>query len=86
LSYFLRNGIPVIVNSLPGLRSIVETARCGLVVDHLSEIAVAISEVEKDYSYYSRNALTCFDTWFDFRRKFDDAFSDWLGGGQNGIK
>lgn len=81
LSYFLRNGIPVIVNSLPGLRSVVETARCGLVVDDLSEIAAAINEIEKDYSYYSRNALTCFDTWFDFRRKFDEAFSDWLVGG-----
>ena len=78
LSYYLRNGVPVIVNSVPALEEIVNSNRCGIVVKDMSEIGNAIVEIESKYSLYSAKALECFDKHFDFRTRFDAAFAHWL--------
>jgi glycosyltransferase involved in cell wall biosynthesis len=79
LSYFLRNGVPVMVSNLPGLRRIIERYKCGIIIDDLSEIESVIEIIDADYEQYSRNAVKCFDDMFEFGRKFDAAFSGWLG-------
>jgi glycosyltransferase involved in cell wall biosynthesis len=79
LSYFLRNGVPVIVSNFPGFRSIIERYKCGVIIDELSEIANVIKIIDSDYEQYSQNAVKCFDEMFEFGKKFDAAFSSWLG-------
>ena len=79
LSYFLRNGVPVVVSDSPGFRRIIEQYRCGVIVDDLADIADMIRIIDSDYEKYSRNAMKCFDDTFEFGRKFDDAFYSWLG-------
>jgi glycosyltransferase involved in cell wall biosynthesis len=79
LSYFLRNGVPVIVSNFPGFRRIIERYKCGVIIDELSEIANVIKIIDSDYEQYSQNAVKCFDEMFEFGKKFDAAFSTWLG-------
>jgi len=78
LSYFLRNGIPIIVNANPSLMSFVSKWRCGLVAKDFGEIGYCISEIEKDYELYKKHALECFTKFLDFQVAFDEAFDSFL--------
>jgi len=50
LFLYMRVGLPVIASNFPGIRSIVEEAKCGILVDpnNVKEIANAIIKLLKD--------------------------------------
>ena len=79
LSYLLRNGVPVLVNSVPGLRSVVDASMCGIVLEDLFSMESALREIEASYQAYRKRAYDCFEARFEFRSHFDRAFARWLG-------
>jgi glycosyltransferase involved in cell wall biosynthesis len=73
LAFFLRNGVPVVVNSLPGLARLVDKTRCGIAVAAADDVFSAVERIAEDYEGFRRRARACFDGHFDFRPFFDDA-------------
>jgi hypothetical protein len=78
LSYFLRNGIPIIVNANPSLMSFIGQWQCGLVAKDFNEIGCCITQIAQRYESYRNNALRCFTEFLDFRIGFDAAFDGLL--------
>ena len=78
LSYFLRNGIPIIVNDNPSLMEFVAKWECGLAANRLSDIPSCIAGIEKNYETYRTKALECFTEFLDFRLAFDAAFDNFF--------
>lgn len=78
LSYCLKQGKPVIVNNLQSLARLVEKYKIGIVIqDPLNslEIESAIERILSNYSFYSKNARSCFDEEFDFAKKINPILS-----------
>jgi hypothetical protein len=71
LAYYLRAGLPVIVNRASSIAEVVDSARVGISVDDAEGIVPALREVSADYARLSASALSFFDTELDFRRAFD---------------
>ena len=57
----LKNSVPVIVRNLPTIKEYIDRYDCGICVDRLDEIALAVEKIEKDYERYSHNALQCYE-------------------------
>lgn len=70
LSYYLRNGLPVVVvtRSPPPF---MKRWMCGLCVADIGEIGQALIEIAANYSRFSEQAKRCYDEIFDFGRAFD---------------
>jgi glycosyltransferase involved in cell wall biosynthesis len=66
LTHYLKFGIPVIVNELPGMRDVIEKHQCGIVIDNINEFNLAVQKIKEQYEYYSRNALTCYNKKYNF--------------------
>ncbi len=72
---YLRFGLPVIVNHLPGtVEAVVETG-CGVSVGAFSQIPHAVKEVEKDIRRLSENCYNEFDKTYRFDRYKEDILS-----------
>jgi hypothetical protein len=82
LSYFLRNGMPIIVNANPSLAAFVDKWRCGVVANNFDEVADCILKIERDYEGFRKNALRCFTEFMDFRLAFDAAFDEFFEPGR----
>ena len=54
---FMRAGVPVIGNSIPGMRELLEENELGLVVSEIREIGGVLRKIICDYYYYSQGAL-----------------------------
>jgi hypothetical protein len=69
LSYYLRNGLPVVIvtRSPPPF---MKRWMCGLCVAEIGEIGQALIEIQADYSRFSEQAKRCYDELFDFGRAF----------------
>lgn len=78
LSYFLRNGIPIIVNANASLVTFVNKWQCGVVANAVSEIGNCIARIERDYDLYRKNAQECYVKCLDFRIAFDAVFDEFL--------
>lgn len=70
LADYLAFGKPVICSNLPDLKELMTEYKCGFCFNSLSEIPTLISKILDDYSYYSENALKCFDEEFNFSKSF----------------
>jgi glycosyltransferase involved in cell wall biosynthesis len=70
LAYYLRSGLPVIVNRAASIAAEVEGNGMGIGVDDASGIAPALQELTREYGRYSDAALRFFDERLDFRRAF----------------
>jgi hypothetical protein len=70
LNYYLKNGIPVIVQSFDSLRWVEETG-CGICVSDPSGISSAIKLILKDYDKFSSAALETFNNRLSFDTAFD---------------
>ena len=57
-------GIPMIGNELPGLRYTVGNAKAAVLadMDNVEDIKNAVLEIDKNYEYFSTNALTFYDS------------------------
>jgi glycosyltransferase involved in cell wall biosynthesis len=72
LAYYLRAGLPVIVNRAASIADLVEASGCGLAVETAVGIGAALARIDAGYAGFSVAARAFFDTRFDFRRGFDD--------------
>jgi glycosyltransferase involved in cell wall biosynthesis len=70
LAYYLRAGLPVIVNRAASVADVVESSACGVSVEDASGIGAALTQLDADYDRFSANARAYFDEQLDFRRAF----------------
>ncbi|MGI9145057.1 MAG: hypothetical protein ACR2IK_00660 [Chloroflexota bacterium] len=72
LAYYLRAGLPVIVNRAASIADLVDSSGCGLAVDHAAGIGAALSRIAGDYDRFSARACAFFVEHLDFRRAFGE--------------
>ena len=65
LAYYLRAGLPVIVNTSASVAELIESTGCGLGVDDATGIAAALEALDADHDAHSARALTFFDRDLD---------------------
>lgn len=75
ISYYLRAGLPVIVNEASSISQLVERKRCGVSVRAGQDIGRAIGQIAQDYQEYSEQACKVFDNHLDFGRGFQEVIS-----------
>jgi hypothetical protein len=74
LSFYLKHGIPVLMNSLPSADALNQRYQIGVVVQDPTsheELAAALNSIMARYDFYSSNARRCFREQFDFGAKFE---------------
>jgi glycosyltransferase involved in cell wall biosynthesis len=72
LAYYLRAGLPVIVNRDASIAKEVENHGIGVAVQNAHEVSAALQCVQEDYQRFSDSALMFFDEHLDFRRAFTE--------------
>jgi glycosyltransferase involved in cell wall biosynthesis len=61
---FMRSGVPIIANNLPGMKEIIEQDNdCGIVVDSPQEIGKALPEILKGYESFQQSALNAYSSY-----------------------
>jgi len=70
LAHYLRSGLPVIVNSYPGIRETVAMYQCGESVDHPGQMTAALHAIFNGYEDMRRAALRCYEENYRFSRHF----------------
>jgi glycosyltransferase involved in cell wall biosynthesis len=60
---FMRVGVPVIANDIPGMREIVEEKRFGIIVERPKDIGRYLTKIIEDYEYLRKNA---FESYGDY--------------------
>jgi hypothetical protein len=70
LAYYLRAGLPSIVNQSASVAPILDAAGAGIAVRDASHIGTALSRLAVDYDRYSLAACQFFDAKLDFGRAF----------------
>jgi hypothetical protein len=73
LAYYLRGGLPVVVNRDASIGSSLEDTGCGLAVEDAHQVGKALECIGERYEQFSRAALQFFDEQLDFRRAFAGA-------------
>jgi glycosyltransferase involved in cell wall biosynthesis len=71
LAYYLRAGLPVIVNAQASIAPQVEAGACGLAVSDADGIGAALERLARDYDACSRRACDFFEQHLDFGRAFE---------------
>jgi Glycosyl transferase 4-like domain len=72
LAYYLRAGLPVIVNRDSSIAEVVDTQQMGVSVSSAAGIATALRQVADGYAAYSAAATRFFDQHLDFNRAFGE--------------
>ncbi|HET6318662.1 MAG TPA: hypothetical protein VFG86_19575 [Chloroflexota bacterium] len=67
LAYYLRAGLPVVVNQSASIAERVESFGCGLGVNDATGIAAALEDLDADHDAHSLRALEFFDQYLDPR-------------------
>ena len=65
LAYYLRAGLPVVVNTNASVAELIESSGCGLGVDDATGIAAALEALDADHDAHSARALAFFDRYLD---------------------
>jgi glycosyltransferase involved in cell wall biosynthesis len=71
LAYYLRAGLPVIVNRAASIAALVEADGCGVAVDGARDIAAALVRIDADAKAFSQRACAFFERHLDFERAFE---------------
>jgi glycosyltransferase involved in cell wall biosynthesis len=71
LAYYLRAGLPVIVNRAASIAPWLESSGCGLAVDDAHNVGFALARITESYDAYSAQARAFFDEHLDFARAFE---------------
>ena len=66
VAYYLRAGLPVVVNDASSLGAFVREHRCGEVVQRAADLREAVERLDAHEAVYSANALTTFRERLDF--------------------
>jgi hypothetical protein len=72
LAYYLRAGLPVIVNRDASIAKEVDAHGMGVAVHTAQDIAPALSHISQAYQHFSQCALQFFEQKLDFRRAFGE--------------
>jgi glycosyltransferase involved in cell wall biosynthesis len=72
LAYYLRAGLPVIVNDAASIAEEVTNHELGLAVHDAGDVAYALERIQADYERFRHNALRFFEEQLDFRRAFTE--------------
>jgi glycosyltransferase involved in cell wall biosynthesis len=72
LAYYLRAGLPVIVNRAASIADTVQTSGCGVAVESAQGIGPALGRIAADYETFSDCARDFFSVHLDFRRAFGE--------------
>jgi glycosyltransferase involved in cell wall biosynthesis len=75
VAYYLRAGLPVIVNETTSIADVVRGERCGVSIQKGADVGNAIAKIAEDYDGYSENAHRTFNSYFDFKRGFQHAMN-----------
>ena len=70
LAYYLRAGLPVIVNQASTIAAVVDERALGISVATAADVGAALQRISEDYERYSAGALRFFDERLDFKRAF----------------
>jgi len=65
ISYYLRAGLPVLINQWPDVSKFIQNQKCGIAVNNADEISKAISIIEKKYNEYRNNAYEAFKKYLE---------------------
>lgn len=60
---FMRVGVPVVANDIPGMRDLVSGNACGIVVQSAGQIGAAIGAVRASYPGYRQAALAAYENY-----------------------
>jgi glycosyltransferase involved in cell wall biosynthesis len=77
LAFFLRHGIPVVINDIPSLVRLNEKYGFGCVISRpgdSEELSAALKCIVSSYAEYGRNARRCFIEEFEFSRRSKPLF------------
>jgi glycosyltransferase involved in cell wall biosynthesis len=72
LAYYLRAGLPVIVNKAASIADTVEGSGCGMAVEDAAQVGRALGQIAADYDTFSGCACEFFTERLDFRRAFGE--------------
>jgi glycosyltransferase involved in cell wall biosynthesis len=72
LAYYLRSGLPVVVNRVASISADIEAHRAGAAVDDASALGAALQRVAADYDVMSARACA----FFEHRLAFGSAFAE----------
>lgn len=86
IAYYLKAGLPVIVNRWPSISQIIKQEGCGVVVDDADEIGDALVLIAQRYEEYSHNACKVFEKYLDPSKRIEQLINriDGLGEGEHG--
>jgi glycosyltransferase involved in cell wall biosynthesis len=71
LAHYLKSGLPVIVNSYPGISRIMDQYKCGLAIDDPNAIVDAINKICDNYEEMHQGAFNCYENEYRFSRHFE---------------
>jgi glycosyltransferase involved in cell wall biosynthesis len=60
---FMRVGVPVVANDIPGMRELVVGNSCGIVIQSAELIGQAIGTMLANYRTYSQSALAAYENY-----------------------
>jgi glycosyltransferase involved in cell wall biosynthesis len=72
LAYYLRAGLPVVVNRAASIADTVELSGCGVAVEDAGEIGPALDGIAAGYDTFSGRACDLFAEHLDFQRAFGE--------------
>lgn len=72
IAYYLRAGLPVIVNQGASISELVQRQGCGVSVQDPRDIGNAIVQITQDYQSYSQRAHETFDRHFNVAHTFEE--------------
>ena len=61
LAHYLKSGLPVVVNSYPGVSNIVEQYNCGISINHVNQLQEAIGNIFENYQQMHSGAYLCYE-------------------------
>jgi hypothetical protein len=70
LAYYLRAGLPVVVNREASIATQVEREGCGIAVDHPDAVSAALGDIAERYQAFSTAACRFFDEHLEFGSAF----------------
>lgn len=60
---FMRVGVPVVGNDIPGMRSLIENNGCGIVVKNASNLGIALPKIIEKYEIFWNGALAAYENY-----------------------
>jgi hypothetical protein len=80
LAFYLRHGIPVLLNNLPSFVTLNRKYEFAVLVDDVAraeDLRLGLETIMSRYAFYSQNALACFRQEYNFSAKCDLVRSFW---------